>query len=244
MVKLVHTFGLQDELLATRYQGNDMELGVHSGGKAELEFANGYVIEIVGSRLTYDGATVTGGNLKSLVFRDPQGNVIANATELQGFDAYFVYDTIVTQSGADLHAALFGGADTILGSGGNDWLHGFAGKDTLYGRVGDDKIQGGTGADRLIGGIGADHLDGDTGNDIFIGGAGADTFYGGGPSGDDIVRDFDTQGADHDWIKNETMFQVTWSQSGKDTLVKFGSGDTMLLLDVRASQFSDDFILT
>lgn len=220
-----------------------MELAVHSGIRAELEFESGYVIELVGRGLTYDHMAITGGRLDRLIFRDPQGNALATATELRGFDAYFVYNTIVTTSGAELHVPLFAKGDTILGSGGNDRMDGFAGNDLLKGRAGNDHLVGGAGADRMFGGAGNDEIDGDTGNDIFIGGAGSDTFFGAGPSDHDIIRDFDTQGADHDWIQNETIFPVTWAKAGKDILITFGTGDTMLLLDVKASQFSDDFIL-
>jgi len=243
MVKLVQSIGLQDELLALLYTGNDMELAVHSGSRAELEFASGYVIELVGRGLTYDHMAITDGRLDTLIFRDPQGNALATATELRGFDAYFVYNTIMTTSGAELHLPLFDKADTILGSGGNDRMDGFGGNDILKGRAGHDHLGGGPGVDRLFGGLGNDELDGDSGNDIMIGGAGADTFLAGSSSGHDIVRDFDTQGADHDWIKNETLLTVTWEKAGKDVLITFFTGDTMLLLDVKASQFSDDFFL-
>jgi Ca2+-binding RTX toxin-like protein len=243
MAKLVHAFGLQDELLALLYTGNDMELAVHSGRGAELEFASGYVIELIGRGLTYDHMAITGGTLDTLVFRDPQGNALATATELRGFDAYFVYNTIMTTSGVALHVSLFAKGDTIMGSGGNDRMDGFDGNDHLKGRAGNDHLVGGPGNDTLLGGAGDDQLDGDTGNDVFTGGAGSDTFFGSGPSDDDIVRDFDTQGADHDWIQSETIFPVTWAKTGRDVLVTFGTGDTMLLLDVKASQFSDAFIL-
>jgi Ca2+-binding RTX toxin-like protein len=243
MVKLVHSIGLQDELLALLYTGNDMELAVHSGRGAELEFASGYVVELVGRGLTYDHMAITGGRLETIIFRDPQGNALATATDLRGYDAYFVYNTIMTTSGADLHIPLFEMADTILGSGGNDCMDGFGGNDLLKGRGGDDLLSGGPGVDRLFGGAGDDRIKGVGGNDVLVGGAGADTFFGGSSSGHDTVRDFDTQGADHDWIKDETLFAQTWEKAGKDVLITFFTGDTMLLLDVKASQFSDDFFL-
>lgn len=243
MVKLVHAYGLQDSLLASFYTETDVGLTTHSGRKAVLEFANGYEIDLVGSALTFEGLAITGGRLDRIVFRDPQGNAIASATELKGYDAFSVYDTLVTQP-ADVHPFLFNGDDTIVGSGGNDMMHGYAGRDRINGNAGDDVLRGGTGIDRLSGGSGEDEFDGASGNDTLTGGGGADTFFGGAGSDHDIVRDFDASGPNHDWIWNEGGQDVSWARAGDDLLLTFDSGDTMRLIGVKPWQFSDDLILS
>lgn len=244
MVKLVHTYGLQDTLLATLYDETEVSLTTHSGKRAVLEFANGYEIEIVGRGLSYEGLAITGGRLGSIVFRDPQGNAIAQATDLKGFTAFSVYDVIANQADTALHPFVFNGDDLIFGSAGNDMLHGYGGNDKLRGNTGDDTIRGGNGADMLNGGQGSDTLDGGTGTDILIGGSGADTFRATASIGHDVVRDFDWQGADHDWIENASGVAATWERDGADLLISFGADDTMRLLNVKPWQFSSDFILT
>jgi Ca2+-binding RTX toxin-like protein len=244
MVKLVHAYGLQDALLSSFYTETDVNLTTHSGRRAVLEFANGYEIDLVGKGLTYEGLAITGGDLEAIVFRDPQGNPIASATQLKGETAFSVYDTISTLSGADLHPILFDGDDLIIGSTGNDMLHGYGGNDKLKGNNGDDAIRGGGGTDTLTGGRGSDSLYGGAGNDLLIGGGGADTFVADNFIGHDTIRDFNAQGADHDWIENTSGLEATWEKDGADILIRFGANDTMRLLNVKPWQFSDDLIVS
>lgn len=243
MVKLVHAYGLQDVLLASLYTNTEISLTAHSGKHAILAFGDGYEIDIVGSGLRYNGLAVTGGTLDRIAFRDPQGNVIATASDLEGFDAVSVHDEIVTESGEALHPFLFAGDDLVIGSGGNDMLQGYGGNDRIRGAGGDDDLRGSAGADALFGGTGSDELDGGNGNDTLVGNGGPDTFFGGSNSDHDTVRDFDALGGDHDWIMSEGGGEVNWTKKGDDLLLTFESGDTMLLLDVKRWQFSEDHIL-
>jgi len=243
MVKLVHAYGLQDVQLATLYPETDVNLTTHSGKRAVLEFANGYEIDIVGRNLSYEGLAITGGKLGAIVFRDPQGNAIATVTGLKDFSAFSVYDSIANGTDADLHPFLFNGDDLIIGSGGNDMLVGYGGHDKLKGNNGDDTLRGGSGADMLIGGHGSDSLDGGVGTDALIGGFGSDTFLATASMGHDTVRDFDWQGADHDWIENISGVEATWERDGNDTVISFGADDTMRLVGVKPWHFSADFFL-
>lgn len=243
MVKLVHAYGLQDVSLASLYTGNDVSLTAHSGRRAILEFASGYEIDIAGRDMRFNGLAITAGTLEKIVFRDPQGNTIATASDLKGFDASEIYDTVANQSGSDLHPLLFAGDDLIFGSDGNDLLQGYGADDKIKGNSGDDRLHGNNGADMLYGGTGKDTLDGGNGNDTLIGNGGGDTFVGGANSGHDTVRDFDATGSDHDWIMNEGSGDVTWAKQGDDLLLTFDSGDTMLLIGVKRWQFSEDYVV-
>ncbi|MDB5555898.1 MAG: domain containing protein [Rhizobium sp.] len=244
MVKLVHAYGLQDVQLASLYPETDVNLTTHSGKRAVLEFANGYEIDIVGKNLSYEGLAITGGKLGSIVFRDPQGNAIATATDLKDFTAFSVYDSIANGSDADLHPFLFGDDDLIIGSGGNDMLLGYGGHDKLRGNNGDDTLRAGSGADMLNGGHGSDNLDGGAGTDALIGGFGADTFVATAAMGHDTVKDFDWEGANHDWIENTSGLEATWERDGNDTVIHFGTDDTMRLVNVKPWHFSSDFIVS
>ncbi|UVC07813.1 hypothetical protein IHQ71_21895 [Rhizobium sp. TH2] len=243
MVKLVHAYGLQDALLSSLYDETDVSLTTHSGKRAVLEFANGYEIDLVGERMAYEGLAITSGKLDTIVLRDPQGNTIASATDLKGFSAFSIYDVIANQADVDLLPFLFKGDDFIFGSAGNDMLHGYGGNDDIKGNNGDDQIRGGGGADLLNGGRGLDTFDGGVGADTLVGGGGADTFVGSASMGHDVVKDFNWQGAGHDWIENASGVEATWAKDGDDILIHFGADDTMRLLNVKAWQFSDDFIV-
>lgn len=244
MVKLVHAFGLQDLQLASFYTETDVNLTTHSGKRAVLEFANGYEVDIVGKNLSYEGLAITGGKLGSIVFRDPQGNAIATATDLKDFSAFAIYDSIANGTDADLHSFLFEGDDIIIGSAGHDMLLGYGGRDKLKGNGGDDTLRGAGGADMLNGGHGSDSLDGGAGTDVLIGGFGSDTFVASASMGHDTVKDFAWEGANHDWIENTSGAEATWERDGADILISFGADDTMRLLNVKPWHFSSDFIVS
>jgi Ca2+-binding RTX toxin-like protein len=75
---------------------------------------------------------------------------------------------------------IFGGNDSMLGSGFGDTLLGFGGNDTLNGGAGGaDSLGGNAGNDSLFGGIGNDTISGGDGNDTLNGGTGTDRMVGG-----------------------------------------------------------------
>lgn len=96
----------------------------------------------------------------------------------------------------------------------------------------------------LNGGRGSDTLDGGIGVDSLLGGTGSDTFVAGASIGHDVVQDFKWDGSAHDWIENASGVEATWAKDGNDILIHFGADDTMRLLNVKAWQFSDDFIVS
>ena len=137
------------------------------------------------------------------------------------------------------------GKDTLDGGEGTDKLMGGLGNDTLNGGNGNDTLQGGEDADKLHGQLGNDNLDGGLGNDLLwgeegkdtlTGGLGTDSLYGGaendtlnGGAGSDYLDGGDgsdklTGGADLD------IFDISVTDSGKDTITDFKFGEDILLL--------------
>jgi Ca2+-binding RTX toxin-like protein len=152
-----------------------------------------------------------------------------------------------------------GGDDFIIGGSGNDSLFGRAGADILEGGSGDDvldggegndRLDGGAGDDRLIGGSGNDILDGGSGNDVLEGGAGDDVMTGGsgndrfiiGPaSGNDRITDF-RSGDVIDWsAMTAAGIDATVTQAGRDTLITFDDGSSVLLTGVSLSSLSGNW---
>lgn len=95
--------------------------------------------------------------------------------------------------------------------------------DVLGGTAGDDIISGKAGKDKLLGGKGNDSLSGGSGDDIF-------TFEAGG-FGRDVIVDFSRTSDNSDRIdlsKMKVSFaDLTLKVVGKDTVISFGSGDTI-----------------
>jgi hypothetical protein len=78
-----------------------------------------------------------------------------------------------------------------------------------------------------------------------VGGAGSDTFVFGSDSGKDVIKDFDADGGAglQDFIDATFPGAGAVSQSGKNTIIDFGSGDTLILLNVLPSQIdAADFV--
>ena len=145
---------------------------------------------------------------------------------------------------------LFGdaGADRIKGEAGDDRLWGGNGDDGILGGAGNDAISGGAGRDRLVGGTGNDRLDGDAGNDRLTGEAGGDTFV--FATGWDVVTDFDPnqsgeridlRGAGPITDFGDLMSGGHIRQSGTNTVIEDGIGNTMVLVgvDLDALQAND-----
>jgi Ca2+-binding RTX toxin-like protein len=152
------------------------------------------------------------------------------------------------------------GDNLLAGDRGNDNLSGGKGDDILYGdgRVIVDSHNVGTsgpivtyrdvadlptpeasGNDILDGGKGDDILVGGGGDDVLTGGQGRDTFVFGANDGDDRITDFQN----HDTIRFEGIAGVddfsdlTLTRIGHDTLISWGTGDSILVNDMRPNQF-------
>lgn len=106
----------------------------------------------------------------------------------------------------------------------NDTINGMGGNDVLLGLSGDDLLRGGDGNDLLDGGIG---------NDTLVGGAGRDTFVLGLRPGVDAIADFEV-GLDKLRLTGGlSPSQLTFSASGSDTLIRYGSRTLAILQNVQ-----------
>jgi hypothetical protein len=193
--------------------------------------------------LAYGGQgddVVLGGADGDLIFGDFGNDVVQGNTG---------QDTVNGGAGADLayggqgDDAVLGGADDdlVFGDIGDDYVQGNTGADRLFGGVGSDLLHGGKDNDVLHGEDGDDTLSGDFGDDVLVGGAGADMFMSFGQTGVDKVMDFSASEGDYVFIEPGTTYSLV--QQGGDTVVNFGEGHRLVLVDVQLSSLSDGWIL-
>lgn len=109
------------------------------------------------------------------------------------------------------------------------------------GNAADNSIAGNEGDNRLVGGDGADAIRGAGGNDRLFGGSGADDFYLLKKEAVDVVEDFE-DGIDHllsDRVGNQAdLDALRIRMAGDDTIIDFGGGDRLILLDIDKDQLS------
>lgn len=132
------------------------------------------------------------------------------------------------------------GNDAVVGGSGNDSIKGQGGNDFLQGRAGDDTILGGAGADTIVGGLGNDLMTGNGGKDVFL--------IANEATGKDTITDFKKgdilqiadRNADGKVTFGGATDDVTVTQQGKDTLLTFADGDSVLLKNVNSDKLIDD----
>ena len=137
------------------------------------------------------------------------------------------------------------GNDYVQGDGDQDFVHGNAGNDSVFGGDGNDTLHGGAHDDRLDGNAGNDYLSGDNGNEQLYGGSGADTFYHAGNASvggfnHDYVNDFRQNEGDVISVGNSSYNVYV---TGSDTIVDFGNGSAVILVDVDMSSLSSGWII-
>lgn len=192
-----------------------------------FDSAGGEYVALVGEDIAYAAGAMSGGTIHQVVFKSPDGE---NEARITGLDADAA-ELSTVWSGGGIRAVvetLMAGKDTIKGANRGEWIDGYDGNDHIDGRGGNDWIMGGEGRDRLTGGKGSDYF-------IFYPGDGKDT-----------IVDFDPDGGEgrQDFIDVATVPDFDIVRDGKDTLVIYGEGDVIRLLDVRKSHvtFDGDFI--
>jgi Ca2+-binding RTX toxin-like protein len=163
-------------------------------------------------------------------------------------------DTLSGDAGNNIVAGDLGN-DTLNGGDGDDTLYGdgrfmvdahgagTSGPITLYGDLalafpgdpdtvdGNDVLNGGKGNDTLVGG---------GGDDILTGGQGNDTFAFGVHSGHDTITDFAKKDViDFDATSGVHSFSdLTLTAVGKDTLITWGTSDSILVQNEKPKQLS------
>lgn len=209
---------------------DDAELTVKRdrGDKVIVEDADGNELEFSGRDLDWTDAGLAGGTVREISLSSDKGkelfevkNVRLEAAAIQAAFDEGGLDQVLT--------VVLAGDDDIKGSKGNDWLTGLDGEDKIEGDKGNDYLLGGLGDDLLIGGHGSDHF-------VFEEGTGTD-----------FVKDFNLgkKGQDFIAVDAELVEQVTWEQSenGKHLVISIGGEDSLILKNVDAEDFSQDFIV-
>lgn len=148
-----------------------------------------------------------------------------------------------TASGGDGGDWVVGGKDNdlLFGDAGGDIVYGNLGNDTCLGGTGDDVVRGGQGADVLYGGTGDDWMSGDRGDDTISGGGGADIFHSFSGAGLDRVLDFKAAEGDRVLLDAGTAYSVR--QSGADTVVDMGGGDSVVLVGVQMNTLPSGWLV-
>lgn len=150
-------------------------------------------------------------------------------------------DTITGGEGGDDWLLGGQGNDQVTATAGNVIINGNLGTDTVTGGSGNDWVRGGQGDDIVRGGAGDDNLYPDRGNDTVTGGSGADVFHLQAFGGADRITDFN--GTEGDRIQLDPGSTYTLAQSGADTVLTLGSGDSMTLVGVARTSIAADWII-
>jgi Tol biopolymer transport system component len=116
--------------------------------------------------------------------------------------------------------------------------------DILIGHDGPDVLLGLAGNDRLSGGVGEDIINGGAGDDILSGGEDADAFVFELGSGNDVISDFE-QGVDMIDVSGYGFVDftaLTIAVGTEDSVIDFGAGDTVTVLDMVNLDMNDFYI--
>jgi Ca2+-binding RTX toxin-like protein len=199
-----------------------------------------------------NGAAIAGVNVSLLLQGGAQATGIGSdlLTGFENLSGSNGNDTLTGDGAANILAG-DQGADTLNGGAGDDILYGdgriiadthgvgTSGPITIFGDVdaaglsdpapgdGNDVLSGGKGNDILVGGGGDDVLTGDQGNDRFVFGP---------HSGHDRITDFGHQDVIAFTDGPHSFSELILTASGKDTLISWGTGDSILVEGMKPKQ--------
>lgn len=221
------TFRMFPGLLEHDRDIDDGSLTTATGKKAVFtDSSSGDMMIFEGNGLDYEGDALSAGTLRKFSIVDASGEKFVSV-EGFSFDGRFLKGATVMDQ-ASAFAELIVEEDLrFIGANSSDTMSGYNGNDLMLGRRGDDMINGWFGKDMLVGGAG---------NDVFVFAKGY---------GNDTIRDFDADGGDgfQDQIDAEFGEIRMVTQSGKNTVINFGDGDVLTLLNIKPSQIDEsDFV--
>jgi len=191
-----------------------------------MDFSTGQRVVLEGQALDFENGLLVGGTVQKLSFVTAEGEVKQTISNFKVNAGLLGGDTFSDQM-LDLATRFFFNGIKVVGANVGEPIATFLGNDILLGRGGDDTLNGGTGNDKYTGG---------TGNDTFI-------FATGG--GKDTITDFDAVGGAglQDYISATFPGADAITEDGKNTIIDFGGGDTLTLLNVKPTQIDvSDFI--
>ncbi|MEW2911201.1 M10 family metallopeptidase [Leisingera sp. JC11] len=214
--------------------------GSHTGADSLTGNVSGNGIEGNGGDDTLRGEggddTITGGTGNDLIYGNTENDHLSGQDGNDTLWGGYGDDTVFGGGGSD---ELRGNAgnDTMKGGTGDDILHGSSGNDHLSGNDQDDSLFGGSGEDTLFGGTGDDELTGGSDSDVMTGGSGADVFLFKKGNGSDQINDFgngnDVLSLQDFGFSSEQDALSNASQVSGDVVFDFGSGDSLILLDLQ-----------
>lgn len=202
----------------------------------------------LGNQLTgNDGVNILTGGAGNDVINGGKGadTMIGGA----GNDTYYVddiNDKLVEQAGGGIDNVVSSVSYVLADNVENLTLSGAADINGTGNSLG-NQLTGNSAKNALRGGNGNDILDGARGDDILIGGLGNDTFRFKAGSGQDKIMDFSAHG-ERD-IVDLTSFhgvlnQMSVVHAGHDTIINFGSGDSLYLVGVDHVKLQGDYLLS
>jgi len=205
----------------------DLDLIGSSAKRAVYLDDDGDRLVFHGKGFSFDGnGYLTAGRVERAIFKDENNELYADYRDLEirGTKVGGFFEGEVT---SPLMQEMNKGADVFHGSRQGEYISSGSGKDRIFGERGNDHISGGIGSDWLKGGRGSDEFDLITG------------------SGKDTVVDFDATGGglEQDYIGTYKHFaDFTITKVGHALRVSLGDGDTLILQNVRRSDFGmEDF---
>ncbi|UVC12544.1 hypothetical protein IHQ71_30400 (plasmid) [Rhizobium sp. TH2] len=191
-----------------------------------IDKTSGDKVIFEGEKLDYSHGIFESGILEKITVVDANGDTF-NIIEDFKVDARFLSGTTFAEQLFDMNPRLLSGNLKGIGTNVEDAIQTSVGNDIILGRGGDDS------------------LDGKAGSDILSGGQGNDTFIFAAGYGKDTIRDFDADGG----VGFQDLISATFGdvdeivKSGKNTIIDFGGGDTLTLLNINPTKIDvTDFV--
>ncbi|WP_258163041.1 hypothetical protein [Rhizobium sp. TH2] len=214
------------------YSGDEdlNDLALLSGSKNRAVFVDRTSLDeviIEGTNLDYAHGILKSGVVEKFTRADANGDKFMSIEDFKVDARFLLGDTFFEQFGEISGRAVSGNVRAIGTNLADTMGRPGAKSEILIGRGGDDSLAGGLG------------------RDILTGGAGNDNFAFVASYGNDVITDFDaTGGVGFQDLINGTFADVDHIvKSGKNTILDFGGGDTLTLLNVKPSQIDDtDFV--
>ena len=227
MAKMV-TFQLFEALYSNPASISDPYMNTASSTKIDWEdkTTGGHLI-FTGEDFKVSHGLIDSGIIEGMAIRAHGGQLLASITGLH-IDARTLGGDTGLEVAQDALQRVLNSNLKVIGTNLDDTL-------TISG-IGDDKLFGAKGDDTIGGGVG---------KDVMTGGPGHDTFVFQVGDGKDKITDFDADGGvgAQDFIQADDTLITSTDQVGENTVIHFGTGDTLTLLHVDKTHIdASDFV--
>jgi Ca2+-binding RTX toxin-like protein len=200
--------------------------GTNSSTQYSWITGNLHDVQVTGSGIANNGTNPTAGTVTQVDIDLSDNNFAAPDIVITGVNNASL--VTITNTSVDFLNGVFGGDDTMTGTG-------FA--DQLKGVGGDDSINAGGGGDTVFGGAGNDTIDGQGGDNQINGDNGDDFLFENFSSGADTLNG----GTDDDYISVATAIAIDSYDGGDgvDTIDWTGSDQSGAVFDLAAGTATD-----